>query len=222
MTKPAHFYHLYADADWTGALAEHVTALRASKIPVESYVSLVGSLPRRQEAMLWIARVWPQAHITGAKDSGYEEVTMNLLREHVRRLPGGTPVLYAHTKGSWHGGESWRQCMTKRVVRNSAKCLELLKVKDTVGCHWVTADLAAKYAPAHEFVNPHFAGNFWWATASYLKTLGPVDSTDRYGAERWIGSGSPRIKDLKPGWPVHLPAPEWTGPASMVCTALAT
>lgn len=218
MTKPAHFYHLYADSDWTGALAEHVTALRASKLPVESYVVLVGSMPRRQEALSWISRVWPQAHVTGAADSGYEDITIKLLHEYAQQLHASTPVLYAHTKGSVHGGASWRQCMTKRVIRNGAKCVELLKRKDAVGCHWVTAELAAEYAPEHQFVNGHFGGNFWWATAGYLKTLGPVDDTDRYGAERWIGSGTPRIKDLKPGWPVHAPAPLWTGPASMVCT----
>jgi hypothetical protein len=62
---------------------------------------------------------------------------------------------------------------------------------------------------------PYFAGTFWFARASFLKTIPPITQSpavkqhgldafeSRYEAESWIGQGPrrPRIKDFSPGWP---------------------
>jgi hypothetical protein len=46
-----------------------------------------------------------------------------------------------------------------------------------------------------------FAGNFWWASADYLGKLAAPSMANRWEAEKWIGTGKPRVCDLIPGFP---------------------
>jgi hypothetical protein len=48
---------------------------------------------------------------------------------------------------------------------------------------------------------PFFAGNFWWARASYLRTLEPPLEESRWQAETWVSLGEPKVYDVLPGWP---------------------
>jgi hypothetical protein len=123
-------------------------------------------------------------------------------------------VLYFHSKGATHPpGDAfrgrWRNCMMRHLVRNWRQCVTDLDAGyEAVGCHW----MEPPRTPDTQFI---FAGNFWWARSSFLKTLpsifqreriktSGIDSLEsRYEPEVWLGNGPrpPKIKDYHgPGW----------------------
>jgi len=139
--------------------------------------------------------------------------TIRLIEEW---LPGHEDwyVLSFHAKGCTHpAGDPmrtrWRGCMQRTVVTNWRQCVaDLDSVFEAVGVHWMVPPAT----PPGQFI---FAGNFWWAKASFLKTLPSIMERDRikvsgidslesrYEAEVWIGNGPrpPKVKDYHgPMW----------------------
>jgi len=123
-------------------------------------------------------------------------------------------VLYFHSKGATHAAgdgytTTWRNCMMKNAVKNWRTCVNDLDAGfESVGSHWMTGD----QTPPGQSI---WAGNFWWAKASFLVTLpsimlrdritlSGIDSIEsRYESEVWIGNGPrlPKVKDYHgPGW----------------------
>ena len=102
-------------------------------------------------------------------------------------------VLYLHTKGvtypkSNHHQFCWLTYMDYFNVKNWRKCEKLLGVYDCVGTDWTTyhPDLKTN-------VPPHYSGNFWWANASYIKTLDlSYLYSDENNLEFWVGTGNPK------------------------------
>jgi hypothetical protein len=96
-------------------------------------------------------------------------------------------VLYFHTKGVSERGDKqgitdWRNLMTYCCIDNYKLCIKELDTVDVAGANWFGT---YKY--------PHFAGNFWWATASYISKLQPPPKTDdRFEAEFWVATGKPK------------------------------
>lgn len=108
-------------------------------------------------------------------------------------------VLYIHQKGLKDvcnlKVQDWRLMMEYYLIHKWKDCLELLSEYDCVGVNWLTDCFLGKY--------PHFSGNFWWANASYIRTLNHsyLDNNQRIPPilnclhkEFWIGSG----KEVKP------------------------
>lgn len=147
-------------------------------------------------------------------DSHAENLT---LVELEKWLPGHDDwyVLYFHAKACTHGPGPvrdsralWRNCMMRNLVFQWRRCVADLQAGyESVGCHWMTG---AKTPPDQSI----WAGNFWWAKASYLLTLPSIferarikesgigAAESRYEAEVWIGNGPrlPLIKDYHPDW----------------------
>ena len=97
----------------------------------------------------------------------------------------------------------------KNAVTNWRTCVaDLDSGADAVGSHWMV--------PPETPIGQHiFAGNFFWAKASFLRTLpsimdrerikmSGIDSLDsRYESEVWLGNGPriPKVKDYHgPNW----------------------
>jgi hypothetical protein len=188
---PVHFYHLHADGWWAPAVREHFNALRESAFPGEVFVGLVGTPANRADVLGYLAVKWPGARLAYQADLGYEQPTIAALQAHAITLDPETPVLYAHTKGTARISPEqapWRECMTKRVVRDWQACAALLEGHDAVGPHWTGA---------------YFSGNFWVARAGYLAGLPPIecppfvpDDLRRAEAETWIAAGQPDVVDV--------------------------
>jgi len=123
-------------------------------------------------------------------------------------------VLYFHAKGATHPvghsySDTWRSCMMRHVIKDWRQCVsDLDDGNESVGCHWMTGD----QTPPGQSI---WAGNFWWATSNFLRTLPSIYERDRikvsgidsvesrYESEVWIGNGIriPRIKDYHgPNW----------------------
>lgn len=197
-----HFYHWYASGAWTAPVREHFAALSAVRFPGQVNVGLVGSPADRNVARERLVFLWPGAEICAEADTGYEEVTLSVLRSWALSAAPTSPVLYAHTKGAYNQGPlnaRWREGMTSVVVGQLEACVASLAEADAVGCNWLSAETVAGYAD-----RPCFGGNFWWATAGYAATLSEPTNTSRYDAEAWIGTGHPKVRVLgQPGWPTY-------------------
>lgn len=137
--------------------------------------------------------------------SRYEFPTLELLREFSINNPEYY-VLYIHSKGVSRGKDTfkpaiddWREYLLYFMVDNWRECVSALeKGYDTVGINYLQTPL------------PHFQGNFWWAKASYIKTLcKPKDTkliiddqhkklgfTERHKAEMWLLTGSAKNHSL--------------------------
>jgi hypothetical protein len=86
--------------------------------------------------------------------------------------------------------------MSHFVLQRAPDCLKALDHHDLAGVEWGTEP------------EPHFSGNFWWATSDYLKTL-PEPSGN---PELWVGQNQPRVRNFyntnqhlyreKAQWPV--------------------
>lgn len=202
-----HFYHLWADGAWDAPLLQHLHALAAAGLDVTVEAGIAGAPARRREALRVLAASGVRYSIVAEADAGFEGVTLNALHAHAHLMPAAEPVLYAHTKGATAPGDEfrhrWREGMTAVVVGQWRQCVAALADHDVAGAHWL--EPGARYPSASVSVTvtaplPHFSGNFWWARAGCLAPL-PVPATSRYEAETWIGLGSPRAADLRPGLP---------------------
>lgn len=131
----------------------------------------------------------------------YEKPTLTMLHEHCCNNLGN--VLYIHSKNarttptekhvnykgwkSWGSREVHRKYMLNFMVHHYVDRLADLDSYDTVGCDF-------RNHPAN---CSHFAGNFWWANNSFIKTLpdwtgamfpisGPMGRQPRHYCERWL------------------------------------
>jgi hypothetical protein len=140
--------------------------------------------------------------VTWASPGTFEDVTLNQVRVWSQENPGGH-VLYTHTKGAsnqWESQFYWRSVMLDRLLRAwPARVADLVNY-DTSGVWWFTPETMPEHV-----VSPYYAGNFWWARASYLATLPELPRLTedaRYEAEAWVGRGEPRARWMSQEWPV--------------------
>ena len=204
-----HFYHVYAAGAWAEPVNEHIAALVGAGFSGQITVGLVGPPADRAVARKRLASRLAALYDSPVdwveQDVGYEQVTLAALRDWVRASSGDAAVLYAHTKGAHDNSEwnsCWRRSMTRRVVGDWRRCVGILSGGyDTVGCHWLTSEDSVP--PSHLVELPFYGGNFWWATADYLRRLPSVAMDSRFDAETWIGRTDPRAYDLLPGWPTR-------------------
>jgi hypothetical protein len=201
--RTAHFYHLWADGHWKVPVHEHLRALRDSRYSGSVHIGIVGTPVNRDDAMRYVTKFWsPAVDWCASADTGFEQVTLSALRAYAHQPDAAPYVLYAHTKGAYEESvprDAWREAMTEPLVRHWEFALPLLERHDAVGLHWLTP---AEF-PKRQVGSPFFGGNFWWATTAYLRTLPAPGTGSRFDAEAWIGLGSPKVADLRPGWPPY-------------------
>jgi hypothetical protein len=195
--NPVHYYHLFAGGNWQAIANAHFDAIDEAGFPGEVRVGLVGDWRDR-----WVARDMVTARgasVCAEADFGFEQVTLRVLGAEVQAMEAAAPVLYAHTKGAHHNWETqkpWREEMTDRLLRAWPARVADLRECDTTGVWWLTPEALPSCV-----ATPYYAGNFWWATAGYLKTLPPVSYASRGEAEAWLGRGNPRAKWMSLEWP---------------------
>lgn len=198
-----HFYHVWAGGCWGVPVTEHAKALQESQFPVPPVVGITGPADSREDVKRYLSAELGCTEFAEA-DEGFEQVTLDVLRDWARNrdLHDEAWVLYAHSKGAMNFSvlsHAWRRSMTRLLVEGWQTAAPLLHEYDTAGCHWLTPGMEC--GPAKIETVPMYAGNFWWARASYLAGLPAPSREDRFGAEGWIGLGDPKAADLRPGWP---------------------
>lgn len=126
----------------------------------------------------------------------FEFPTLEILREFAHNNPD-YDILYLHTKGVSHDPtkqciKDWLDCMLYWLVENWQECTQKLNEYDTVGINYMLSPM------------PHYQGNFWWARAKYINTLGAIRSIqdlkpkgqqfdERHKCEMWLLS-NPSVK----------------------------
>lgn len=182
-------------------VCEQMAALEESGLlaaALEFHVGLNGG--RESEALA--AMFFPEkARVTfHGLSSRNENSTLALLERWVP-MHKDWVVLYFHSKGASRPlgdakSTNWRRCMM-RLIWNWKQCVEDLEICDAVGVHW----LVPPRTPPKQYI---FAGNFWWANASFLATLPKISQRaaikkygigaleSRYEAEVHLGNG-PRL-----------------------------
>ena len=201
----AHFYHVWAGGHWWEPLSEHLIALSQARFPAPCLLSVVGDPRERVDVREFIKLSPHMAKVEAEFDQGWEGKCLDLIQEWAQQASPDSIVLYAHAKGSFTQSEfqaKWRRGMTHDVVAGWQFAVPALRSADVVAAHWMT--------PEHDWVlpsgikvvtdRPYASGGYWWATARYLKTLGPAPD-GHYEPEFWIGSGNPRALSLREGPP---------------------
>lgn len=148
-----------------------------------------------------------KAHITyHGRNCRNECRTIAMTEEWAKTHGDDWLCLYFHSKGISHPADSaygnnmsrpWRNRMMNTCVHNWRQCVADLAVHEAVGAHWLTGQ-------GWDKSQHYFAGTFWFARASFLRTLpsihereriktSGIDSIEsRYEAEITLGNG-PRL-----------------------------
>ncbi|MDB5341890.1 MAG: hypothetical protein JWP89_267 [Schlesneria sp.] len=184
-------YHVATFPGWERVVVAQCTRLRNSGLLDLTCHIVVGVVGEREPAVSTIERLLDgKARVTYCGDiTAFEFPTLQLLYEAAAKTDSFS--WYIHTKGISSqslGAENHRLCMESVVIDNHELCYDTLRNYDACGPGWRT--------DGFDRTNPHFAGNFWWARTSYLRTLvspNSLDLGDRYQAEFWIGK-SDRIR----------------------------
>ena len=210
MSKPiAIFFHAKVsggeppiDFTWaTSIVAEMLIALRDSGLTAAADRFFIGVNGDESDTAC-VTSMAPSGTIVIKHPDGSkgEHPTMRLMQGWCRENPGAN-VLYLHTKGATHKGDSlstaWRRCMESVVIWNWQACMRALDAGyDAAGPHWVDAGCAAAPVPNY------FAGNWFWATSNFIATLPliaptAVERLNFYDAEVLIARGPRPAKAMK-------------------------
>jgi hypothetical protein len=183
------FMHIAMHGNWKAIVNEQFVKLSSSGLYERTkrlFVTLLGASP--EDFCFCTPKV--QIIHTSSDFHEYELPTLKFLHSFVQNHDG--LVFYIHSKGVFSDSpqtRDWRHLMEHVVIERFRECMAYLKSHDVCGANWL------------ERPWPHFSGNFWWARASYVRTLTPPDTLpivpvldhgQRHTCERWIGTGNPR------------------------------
>jgi len=123
-----------------------------------------------------------KTEIRDVRANGHEFVTLDLIEKDKHKFCDSDYILYFHTKGASKINEagyekikSWREIMD---YFNIEKCKNVFKIfeKTDYNTYGILLGNTGKWKL--------YSGNFWWAKASYLKTINIQDiKKSRYDAE---------------------------------------
>ncbi len=213
MPRLVHVYHCWLSGEWRRIASWHLRHLHDSGFSGQVLVSLVGTPDDRAAARDLFRR-----EVLTEADMGFEEVTLNALRQYVRNLPGDVSVLYAHDKGALNctpENRLWSLYLTEHLVDHWEARVRELESNDISAWSWLPADTIDPFG--RPIGGPVPAGNFWWATAGYLRglpELPPLTASTRFDAEWWVGQDSPTVACASQAWPV-LNFTAWSGGGSV-------
>lgn len=199
------FLHVYAANHWQTIFNELITEIKTSGLYDDCHAIYISLISDNIEDMDYISSIGGEKiniinHTSDAKV--YEFPAL----EALIKLANNTDnfyALYIHSKGSgncrenvsnyWplitsykdlrYSSDTWRAFMSYYCISHWKMAIKKLHCGyDTYGVHFVPMG-------KHRF----YGGNFWWAKSEYIKTLPPIQDTekkDRYRAETWLLSNN--------------------------------
>jgi hypothetical protein len=195
LKKIAVFYHACCINDWKRIVSDQVKTFRESGLPKAAqdiHVHVSGIQDGFRELWSSIDNVTIQENPD--KDL-YEEYALSDLQKYCSQHDAY--VFYFHSKGVRIPVDSkigknvweWRKYLEYFDITQWRNCVEKLKTYDCCGAQYKEIDRYGKDSK-------HFAGNYWWATSDYIRTLPDVTnlphrdnmySKGRIEQEHWIG-----------------------------------
>jgi len=198
------FYNIFEGGEYKTIVDEQLHMINETRLYGyldKVFYNTVG--PGKLESSFNIEGDDKYVHLYHFEDQGDEVYTLGMMYRFCRAYPRAH-ALYFHDKGSYHASAAntrLRHLFSCHVL--NPQCVHALRSGEVDTC-----GMRASPIP-----HPHYPGNFFWSTCSYMNTLidpwGPqINSTlhefdeqlklgdrERYFAESWIGSGA----DIRPG-----------------------
>lgn len=191
MSRLVAFYHIYCNPHTPNVVHDQITKLVFSGCyeALDSiYCFLAGSDSRLLQLIKGILQSAGSKFtvvIESLGDTRYERLTLESIQS---MITADDKLLYFHSKGITNPANPciyhWRTMLEFHCFTRWKKAVALLDSYDTVGCNLMPPP------------KPHYSGNFWWATGSYLLRLPPTIGPDYLDPEFWIGLCQPKAFDF--------------------------
>lgn len=205
--KIAIFYHIYQSNHWVQLFEKQIIALQQSGVyDAASHIhfGINGDQP------LPFDLIKVNSIKRNARTDSEADTLLDLFKFAVKNPD--YKILYLHTKGTGWGDEKikndrhyevlknvlyknldlWASYMSYFNIKRWRECVDLLDDYDCAGTEW------SKEANIQnqKLAVPHYAGNFWWANASYIAQLDPGFlyknvEWKRHQPEFWLGTNNP-------------------------------
>src|SRR5579872_2717486 len=190
---------------WRLLVDEQIKRIDRSGMRARAGVHCCISGPVHEEIRRFVSVYdWINIIETGSDESLFEGLTLGHLHDWCRTDLDSKYVAYVHTKGisqlpgagpeSFRAVNSWRHMLEWAVIDRWRDVVKQLAIVDVAGINF-------RLDP-----RPHFSGNFWWATAEYVRqlpspALTPVlpyidadqRTLQRVRYEMWIGINKPNV-----------------------------
>jgi len=159
------YYHIYAVDDSYKIVKEQLELIKAHfDFPYKLNIGI--SIANDNIPITNILNLFDTSDLRDVRARGNEFVTLDILEKDKEKFGDSDYILYLHTKGASKQDNqnviSWRQLMH---YFNIEKCKNIFKIfeKTSYNTYGVLLGTAGKWKL--------YSGNFWWARASYLKTI---------------------------------------------------
>ena len=222
----ALYYHVWSPGSsdiWRLLIDEQIKRMTKSALQFNVDVYCCISGPQHVAIAEMISCYdWINILVSTADERRFEGETLTRLHSACVARPDLEAVGYIHTKGIRHfpgaspatfrAVNSWRHFLEWGTIDRWRDGIGNLQTVDVVGVNF------------RDKPWPHFSGNFWWASASYVRSLPAPDermlnlervldvddaTLERTNYERWIGIGNPKTFSYY-DFPFRIPARDWT------------
>lgn len=181
------FIHVCTKAHWQKVLNRQLKRMLTSGLYDACTSIMLGVLGEGDLKL--IKETYPKVNVLfqDPDTSKYERPTLLSLHEKCLSNPEKAHVLYLHTKGISrisHTVTEWTKLLEYFVIDRWKDCTQALKTNDVCGVNW-------QLGP-----QPHFSGNFWWATSAYVAHLPHYIGPNYLDPEMWLCQNFPHFKCL--------------------------
>jgi len=159
------YYHIYAIEGVDAIVKEQLELIKANfDFPYKLNIGI--SIANDNISLINILSLFNISDLKDVRARANEFVTLDLIEKDKEKFGDSDYILYLHTKGaSKQNSENvitWRHLMN---YFNVEKCKNVFKIfeKTSYNTYGVLLGTAGKWKL--------YSGNFWWAKASYLKTI---------------------------------------------------
>lgn len=194
-------YHIFCAEGWEQLVPLQLERLRKSSLANQTKTLFISCIYRQEEDLKKLHTMLEGIHyeIAASTTNAHQFEYPALDIVYKKAQEEDCLIYYFHTKGvSYHGPqkkdrhwlyfkkkvEAWREVMEYFNIDKWQVAANVLSDGyDTYGC--------LRYPPKPAIFSM-YSGNFWWARATYLRTLQPVgtkEREDRMLAEAWIFTG---------------------------------
>jgi hypothetical protein len=173
------YYHIYA-TDGVETIIDEQLALIKKHFDFPYILNVGIALANQNQSISYIFD--KVKNIRDVRASGNEFVTLDLIEKDKEKFGDSDYILYLHTKGAskqnnvgYNSIISWRHLMNYYNIELNKKVFNIFE-KTSYNTYGVLLGKAGNWKI--------YSGNFWWAKASYLKTI-EMDGVkrNRYNAE---------------------------------------
>jgi hypothetical protein len=207
------YYHIYA-IEGVDAIVKEQLALIKTNFDFPYRLNIGISIANDNTPITDILSLFNTSNLRDVRAKGNEFVTLDLIEKDRDKFGDSDYILYLHTKGaSKQSNEnviSWRQLMNYFNIEKYKNIFKIFE-KTSYNTYGVLLTDVGNF-------KLHYSGNFWWAKASYLKTI-DMDGVrlNRFNAEvNYIQNGidwkpySPYNSEVTNHYPILFKREEYT------------